>query len=65
MVASLLLALLNSYKPFIVETEVSDLVVGAVPLQVGSNNLEHPVSCCSSKMLPPNQFTHTLQGNVF
>ena len=52
MVALPVLALPNSDKPFIVETNASDFAVGAVLLQVGDDNLEHPVAFFSRKMLP-------------
>ena len=52
MVASLVLALPNLDKPFIVETDASNFAVGAVLLQVGDDNLEHPVAFFSRKMLP-------------
>ena len=52
MVASLVLALLDLDKPFIVETDASNFAVGAVLLQVGDDNLKHPVAFFSRKMLP-------------
>ena len=52
MVALPVLALPDSDKPFIVETDASDFAVRAVLLQVGDDNLEHPVAFFSRKMLP-------------
>ena len=52
MVASPVLALPDLNKPFIVESNASDFAVGAVLLQVGDDNLEHPVAFFSRKMLP-------------
>lgn len=52
MVASPVLALPDPTKPFIVKTNTSDFAVGAVLLQVGDNNLKHPVAFFSKKMLP-------------
>ena len=52
MVASPVLALPNLDKPFIVETDASNFAVSAVLLQVGDDNLEHPVAFFSRKMLP-------------
>ena len=51
MVALPVLALPNSDKPFIVETNASDFAIGAVLLQVGDDNLEHPVAFFSRKIL--------------
>ena len=51
MVALQVLALPNSDKPFIAETDASDLANGAVLLQLGNNSLKHPVAFYSRKML--------------
>ena len=51
MVASLVLALLDPSKPFIIKTDTLDFAVDAVLLQVSDNNLKHPVSFFSRKML--------------
>ena len=52
MVASLVLASSDSNKLFIVETDTSDFAVGAVLLQFGNNNLEHPVAFYFRKSAP-------------
>ena len=52
MVASPVLALLNTDKPFIVETDASNFAVGAALLQVGDDNLERHVAFFYRKMLP-------------
>ena len=55
MVASPVLALLNLDKPFIVETDASNFAIRAVLLQVGEDNLEHPVAFFSRKILSQDQ----------
>ena len=52
MVALPVLALPDLDKPFIVDANASDFAIGAVLLQVGDDNLEHPVAFFSRKMLP-------------
>ena len=52
MVASPVLALPDPLKPFIVKTNASNFAVGAILLQVGDDNLKHPVAFFSRKMLP-------------
>ena len=51
-VVSLVLALPDSNKPFIVETNSSDFAVSTVLLQVSDDSYKHPVTFFSTKMLP-------------
>ena len=52
MTCTLVLALPDPSKPFVLETDASNFAVGAVLLQTGIDGVEHPVAFFSRKMLP-------------
>ena len=50
--SALVLAMPDPAKPFVLETDASNLAVGGVLLQEGGDGMLHPVAYYSKKMLP-------------